>query len=95
MDYSELHSKLLGKGQAIENRKGDHVFFYIEVDGGMQRATKLSHNAHGQIDTNILDQISRQMRLTNRELRGFVACPISREQWLELWQQRGYLRRGT
>lgn len=90
MDYHELRSALLSKGAADEDRRGHHVFFFIEVDGKTYRATKFSHNARGQISSKILSAISQQMRLTNKELRHFVECTVEREQWLELWCQRGH-----
>ena len=80
---------MVSKGDAEEDPHRHHVFFYIEVDGQTYPATKFSHSARGQIDSNILGLISRQMRLTAKELRQFVACGIVREQWLELWRKRG------
>ena len=79
---------LISKGKTSE-RSGDHVFYFVEIDGKEYRATKVSHGARGQIDNNILSVIARQMRLTTRELRGFVTCTVDREQWLQLWSQRG------
>ena len=90
MDYEELRSALISKGKADEDRSGHHVFFFIEVDGKSYRATKLSHSARGQISSKILSAISQQMRLTTKELRYFVDCAVKREQWLDLWRQRGY-----
>lgn len=90
MDYQELRGALISKGKADEDRGSHHVFFFIEVDGKSYRATKISHSARGQISSNILSLISRQMRLTNKELRQFVACDVEREQWLELWRERGH-----
>ena len=90
MDYRELQSALKSKGNTSENREGHHIFYFVEVDGKEYRATKVSHSARGQIDDNILSQIARQMRLTTKELRNFVACLIDREKWLQLWSQRGH-----
>jgi len=90
MDYQELRSALVSKGNAAEDRGRDHVFFFIEVDGKSYRATKFSHNAQGQIPGMILSAISRQMRLTNKELKRFVNCTIDIEQWLNLWRERGH-----
>lgn len=89
MNYSELRSVLLSKGEAIEDRSGNHIFFYIEVDGQEYRATKVSHGARGQIDARLASLIARQMRLTGGELKEFVACPLSREEWVERWRARG------
>ena len=89
MDYRDLHNTLLSKGRTIEDRRGHHVFFFLEVDGKYYRATKFSHNAHGQISDDLLSSIARQMRLTAKELKQFVDCSIERNQWLEFWSERG------
>ncbi len=89
MDYRELRNALLSKGKTSEDREGHHIFFFIEVDGKAYRATKFSRSARGQITDDILGAIARQMRLTSKELRNFVDCSVTREQWLEFWRQRG------
>jgi hypothetical protein len=88
MDYKELRSALLSKGKTSEDRKGHHVFFFVEIDDKAYRATKFSHGAKGQITDDILGAIARQMRLTRKELRNFVDCAVTRDKWLEFWRQR-------
>lgn len=88
MDYQELRSTLISKGGVIEDRGKHHIFYYIEVKGETYRATKFSHSAKGQISKKLLSIISRQMRLTTKELRHFVGCTIERKHWLNLWSQR-------
>ena len=88
MDYREFRKVLLSKGEATENRRGHHVFFLIEVDGKEHRATKFSHSADGQISDDIFSAMARQMRLRSKELRDFVDCVVTREQWIDLWRQR-------
>ncbi len=90
MDYEELRSALVSKGEAEEDRASHHVFFFIEVGGRTYRATKFSHSARGQVSGDIQGEIARQMRLTTRELREFVACPLGREEWVKLWFERGH-----
>lgn len=89
MNYQELRKALVSKGQAHGDRTGAHVFFYIAIEGRSYRATKLSHSAKGQISSSLLGEISKQMRLTAPELRHFVDCTIEREEWFQLWRQRG------
>jgi len=83
----------MSKGKTCEDRSGEHVFYFVEIDGKEYRATKISHSARGQISKRVLGAISHQMRLTNRELRQFVDCTIDREEWLGLWCQRSASRR--
>lgn len=90
VDYREVRSALLSKGVAEEGLASHHVLFWIKVSGKMYRVTKFSHSARGQISTSLISEIARQMRLTAKELRQFVACPLSREDWLQLWRERGH-----
>ena len=89
MNYRELRTALISKGEAMEDRTGHHVFYLVEVDGKIYRATKFSHSARGQIVDEILGAIARQMRLRTQELRRFVDCSVGREEWLQIWRQRG------
>lgn len=88
MDYQELRAALLRKGQAEEDTKRDHSFFFIVVAGKKERATKLSHGERGQINNELLSLIARQMRLKREELQDFVDCTLGREDWLRLWLVR-------
>ncbi len=88
MDYQELRSALLHKGQAQEDAGRDHSFFFIEVDGKLERATKMSHGARGQINDELLSKMARQMRLSVNELRQFVQCTVGRKEWVENWSTR-------
>jgi hypothetical protein len=88
LDYRELHSALISKGQTTENRSSNHVFYIVEIGGKLYRATKVSHGAHGQISDELMSAIAREMHLKAKELREFVGCSISRKQWLDLWRER-------
>ena len=88
MDYQDLQHALLSKGKATEDRQSHHIFFFIEIDGKNYRATKFSHSARGQISAQLLSMISRQIRLTSKELQEFVNCTLGKEEWLKLWRQR-------
>jgi len=92
VDYRELRTALLSKGEAEEDRRGHHVFYFVDVDGKPYRATKFSHSARGQISNDILGAIARQMRLRTQELQRFVDCSIDRAEWLRIWRQREPVR---
>ena len=85
MDYRDLRRVLLRKANAAEDRRGDHVHFFIEVDGREYRATKMSHGARGQIDLPLEGMIARQLRLSTTQLRDFVECPLDGDAFLEHW----------
>jgi len=33
MDYRDIRNTLVSKLEAIEDRSGDHVYFYLTIDG--------------------------------------------------------------
>lgn len=88
MDYHDLHAALLSKGKTTEDRSSHHVFYILEIDGKRYRATKVSHSAHGQMSDELIGAIAREMHLKTKELKDFVNCTISRDEWLDLWRQR-------
>ena len=88
MDYLDLSNALCSKGKARPEQR-DHLFFFVEEDGKEFRATKISHGASGQIDDDTRSLIAHQMRLTTKELKEFVACPMGRDEWLKLRCDRG------
>ncbi len=93
MDYRDLRASLLTKGETIEDRSGAHAFYFMEVDGRRYRATKVSHGARGQISDELLSAIAKEMRLKTGELKDFVQCSVSREDWLSRRRERGPFRR--
>jgi hypothetical protein len=88
LDYRELVSALTAKGHATEDRSGNHIFYMIEIDGKRYRATKISHSARGQISDGLVGAIAREMHLHTKELKDFVGCTISRDEWLGYWKER-------
>ena len=90
MDYDELRHALVSKAKADPDNR-NHVFYYVTVEGRERRVTKLSHAASGHVDPDLLSKIARQMWLTNKELRAFVDCELSRDGWLALGRSRGRL----
>ncbi|MBI2831442.1 MAG: hypothetical protein HYX79_04205 [Chloroflexi bacterium] len=92
MDFIDLRSKLLTKGDLQEQKSGKHFQYYLSLRGRKYRITMLSHGRTGQIDDRTLGSIHRQMRLTRKELTDFVNCPLSREEWLKLWDKRNPYR---
>ena len=69
----------------MKTGSGDHIVFDIRLGGRDQRITKTSHSARGQIPNWLLAKIAQQMRLSSRQMRQFVGCTMSREEWLEIW----------
>ena len=89
LDYRELRACLTSKGETSEDRSSHHVFYLVKIDGKLYRATKMSHSARGQISDQLLSVIAKEMRLKTKELKDFVDCTVTREDWLNLWKERG------
>lgn len=92
MDYRALTRALHRKALADENRSGDHVVFSLRIGNKDQRITKISHGAKDQIPKRLLGRIARQMGLSSRQLQQFMDCTLSREEWLDLWENAAHER---
>lgn len=88
MDYRDIRSILVSKLEAIEDRAGDHVYFYLTVDGRDFRAGKLSHGARGQAEDYVINDTAHRLKLTKREFVSLVDCDIDKEEHEKIWKQR-------
>ena len=88
MDVRDLQRGLRRKLRAEEDRRSHHVFYWVEIDGLEFRAAKFSHSSRGQLPDFILSDTARRLKLSVSELNNLVDCPLSREQFLELWETR-------
>jgi len=75
---ADVEKSLLNKGFQVGG--GDHKFFVYHSVAGKKTAvrTKTSHGAR-EIDDNLLAQIAKQCRLSNKDFGLLVECPLSRE----------------
>ena len=88
MDIGELQGALRRKLNASEDRRSHHVFFWMEVEGRDHRVAKFSHSGRGQLPQFVVSDTARRLRLRGGELQELVDCPLSGEQFLELWRAR-------
>ena len=65
-----------------------HGFYWIEIDGLDYRAAKFSHSSRGQLSDLILSDTARRLKLSRAELGDLVDCPLSVDQFWELWRMR-------
>lgn len=86
MDYSELSKALNTKALTDEDRTGRHIKYYAVIEGVRRLVTVMSHGAKGQISRGRRAEMARQMHLSTRQLQQFVDCTLSREEWLDLWE---------
>ena len=88
MDLRDLQRALRRKLGAVEDRRSHHVFYWIEIDGLDYRAAKFSHSSRGQLSDLILSDTARRLKLSRAELDDLVDCPLSGDQFWELWGTR-------
>lgn len=88
MDYRDIRSTLMAKLDGVEDRSGDHIYFYLTIDGSDFRVGKLSHSARGQAYDYIIKDTARRLKLTRIEFVSLVDCHISKEQHERIWRER-------
>ena len=77
---SDVEKSLLNKG--FQAGGGDHnYFFYFSIAGKKTIVrTKTSHGAK-EIDDNLLAQMAKQCKLSNKDFGLLVECPLSRNDY--------------
>lgn len=77
---ADVERSLLNKG--FLSGGGDHNYFFYHSKAGKKTIvrTKTSHGAR-EIDDNLLAQMAKQCRLTNKDFGLLVDCPLSRDQY--------------
>jgi hypothetical protein len=88
MDYRDIRSTLVSKLKAIEDRSGDHVYFYLTIDEHDFRVGKLSHSSRGQAVDYVISDTARRLKLNKREFVGLVDCEIDKPQHERIWRER-------
>lgn len=88
----EVEASLSSKGFRWEERD-HHYFIYWTIEGRKSPInTKVSHSSKKkEIHDGLLSQMAKQCRLTNREFRDLIACPLNRERYERILVERGEL----
>jgi len=75
---ADVEKSLLNKG--FQSGGGDHNYFFYHSKAGKKTIvrTKTSHGAR-EIDDNLLAQMAKQCRLTNKDFGLLIDCPLSRD----------------
>lgn len=87
-----IEAALTGKG--FTRREGDHHYFvYVTLQGRKSRVhTKTSHTPKmKEISDSLLGQMAKQCGLTKPEFLDLVDCPLSREAYEKLLEERDKL----
>jgi hypothetical protein len=88
MDYRDIRSALVTKLDALEDREGHHIYFYLTIDDRDFKVGKLSHSARGQAVDHVILDTARRLKLTKREFVSLVGCEIDKSQHEEIWRER-------
>lgn len=88
MDYRDIRSTLVTKLDAVEDRAGDHIYFFLEIDSHDFRVGKLSHGVRGQAVDYVISDTARRLKLSKKEFVSLVDCDIDKEKHEELWRAR-------
>ena len=88
MDIKDLQRSLRRKLKAVEDRQSHHIFYWATIDEKEFRVAKFSHSSRGQLPDFIVSDTAQRLKLSKAELNELVDCPLSEEQFLELWSTR-------
>lgn len=77
---SDVEKSLINKG--FQTGGGDHNYFFYHSKAGKKTIvrTKTSHGAK-DIDDNLLAQMAKQCKLSNKDFGLLVDCPLSRDDY--------------
>ena len=89
MDLRDLQRGLRRKLEAYEDRRSHHIYYIARIDGRECTVGKFSHSFRGgQLSDRIVGDTAKRLRLDKSELEALVECPLTSEEFLELWQAR-------
>jgi hypothetical protein len=83
-DRSEVKKALESKGFKLSDKKSKDHFFYIYIYKGKKTSifTKLSHGSkYKSIGDDLLQKMSRQLKLNKVQFIDFVDCPLTKEDY--------------
>ena len=80
LDRRTVEASLLAKG--FKKVEGDHSFFIFHDKEGKKSPvrTKTSHGTSSkQLDDSLVSKMAKQCRLTNKDFKDLVNCPLSQD----------------
>ena len=87
-----IRTALIRKG--FKEKSNDHKFYFFYFKDKKQPIfTKLSHGTKYKTYSNeLLSKISKQLRLTKKELLKLIDCDICEADYIKLLVERGHLK---
>jgi len=74
--------------------EGDHSFFiyYSEAHQKSRVRTRTSHGTgHKDISDNLVSSMAKQCKLTNKQFRDLIECPLSRAEFEKILVEKGFV----
>ena len=88
LTVNDVVNAYINKLGAIQDRSGDHIYFYLDFQGSEYTIGKLSHSWGGTLgDTQVLI-VARKLWLQKREFERWVICDMENPEMLSIWQER-------
>ena len=67
---------------------GNHIYFYLDYGSSQFTVGKLSHSWRGNLNDTQIRMLAHKLYLQKREFERWVACTVTTEKMIELWQTR-------
>ena len=88
MNYKDIRRALTAKLDAVEDRSGHHIYFYLTIDDHDHTVGKLSHSFRGQALDYVISDTAQRLKLSKKEFLDLVGCQINKAQHERLWRER-------
>ena len=77
--------------KGFQTRDGDHVYYYLYVDGKKTAVrTKISHGEK-EIGDNLLSLMAKQVGLTKKLFGDLIDCPLTHDQYVKQLRDAGHV----
>jgi predicted RNA binding protein YcfA (HicA-like mRNA interferase family) len=77
--------------KGFEQVAGDHRYLVLLYKGKEVLHTKVSRGSKKDIDDYLIKQMSYQCKLDKKQFLDLARCPLSKEAYLELLKQQGFV----
>jgi len=88
---NEIDSALTTKGFCKVDRKKDHYYYYLKVDGiDVGIFTKISRGSKArEIGEPLLSIMAKQLKINKKQFIAFVDCTVKYRDYLEILRGKG------
>lgn len=91
LDAKKTHKNLLKKGfKDADNKSSDHKWLELFHNEKLVLHTKISHG-ETDLGNSLIKKMSYQCNLSKDEFMDLVNCPMSKQQYFDILQRKGFL----